>query len=227
MKRLIILLFVFVLCGISFSAQSKNLFVHNLPNDVCLSNSIDTWVDLPATSTATILATTSISTATLVASGTSYTLAAADYTDVIFPRNLIVDVYFAVGESTSVVTGNLIITGYNQLGKSMSETIAISTTAATGVVAWSTVTNLEFTDVTATSTSGDASLSVGVGTKIGLSNNIQNSGDILKCIEDGATSTTYTLSTTYETTDFASDPDGSKDYYIYYTNRTNNIKYKY
>jgi len=227
MRRLLVLLFVFALCSISFATQSKNAFVWNLPNGVCMSNSLDTWVDLPATSSATILATTSISTATLVASGTSYTLAAADYTDVIFPRNLIVDVYFAVGEPTAVVTGNLVVTGYNQLGKSVSETIAISTNSAAGVIAWSTVTNLEFTDVTATNTLGDASLSVGVGTKIGLSNNIQNSADILKCIENGATSTTYTLSTTYETIDFASDPNGTRDYFLYYTNRTNNIKYKY
>jgi hypothetical protein len=220
----------FVLSTFAFAGGqiTKRAYVFMRPVDINMGNSCVTWVDLPAASTASVLSTVSIATATLVANGTSYTLAAADYTDIVFPRNLTVDVAFSSGEATTTVTGNLVITGLDQFGKNNTETISISTNSANGVVTWSTVTTLQFSNVTIAGASvANASLSVGSGNVIALPDNIQSSSDIIKVIENGATSTTYIVNTTYDSIDFASDPDGSKDYYIYQIKRSNDIKYKY
>jgi hypothetical protein len=223
-------IFVLIFSSLAFAGgkYTKRSFVSSIPTDVNMGNSVMTLIDLPAATTTSILATTSISTATLVASGTSYTLISGDITDVVFPRNLTVDVSFDSGESTTTVSGTLVITGNNQFGKSTTEGIAISTNSATGAVGWSTITQVAFSNVTISGASeANAKLSIGTGNKIALSNNIQNTSDFLKVIEAGSTSTTYTGTTAYDTIAFATDPDGSNDYYIYFINRSNTARYKY
>lgn len=231
LKKIIILTALTVM-GISSIASAtvwnKKYFTRNLPTDINLTNSCVSWENLPVASTTSILSPTNISTATLVASGTSYTLAAGDYTDIIFPRNITVDMYFSVGESTTIVTGSCVVTGNNQFGRSTTETLSVSTNAVTSVNAFSTITNIAFSDVAIADASvSTTSVSVGSSVKIALPNNIQGTGDMIKVIEAGATSTSYTANATYDTIQFASAPDGTKDYYIYFMNRTNKLRYKY
>jgi hypothetical protein len=227
-KYILGLICLFVFASLAFSAGStKRDWVWNQPDDVSLGNTQQVLIDLSAASTTTIRSTIAIATTTLVANGTSYTLAGGGLTDVIFPRNLVADVYVSSNESTAVITGSLLVTGKNQFGESATETISMSTNSATGVVCWSTITSLVFSGFSVVTDTPNVSLSVGVGNKIALANNIEETGDIIKVIEAGATSTTYVLNTTYDSIDFASDPNATSDYYIYYIARTNKDRYKY
>ena len=227
MKKLLITSLLFALClSVGFSV-TKREFIYSLPNDVGIVNTLDNWQDLPAISTATILNSVTITTQTLVASATTYTLALGDYTDVVFPRSITADAYFSTGESTTTVTGTLNITGKDQFGKAQTESLSISTNSVNGVKVWSSITQLAFTEFTISSASTDAQLAVGTGLKIALSNNAVDSGDIIKVIENGATSTTYSLDYTNDAITFAVAPDGSKDYYLYYNPRTEKTRYLY
>lgn len=172
----------------------------------------------PATASATAYENaTSISTTTLVAGATTLTLANADYTDIITPRNVVAVVSFAVGKATTTVAGTLLVTGKNQRGESATETLTVSTTSATGSVAWSTITSLKWTitSITGRVDTDNALLDVGSGTKIGLPANLNASTEVLKVIENGSLTTTYTLSTTYDTITFVNAPDGSKNYQVW------------
>lgn len=222
------ILALFIFASISFAGNTKSNFIYNLPNDVCLVNIIDNWENLPAVSTAAILNSVSITTTSLVASATTYSLENGDFTDIVFPRNITADCAFATGEATTTVIGTLTITGKNQFGIATTESIAMSTNAVAGNVCWSTITSLEFNDFTISGASvSNIVLSVGTGLKIALSNNIESAIDIIKVIESGAASTTYILNTTYDSIYFASAPNGTNDYYVYYNARTNKNKYKY
>jgi len=229
MKKIILSIFgLFVFASFGLAAETKQSFVYNLPADVCLLNAMDNWENLPAVSTAAVLNSVSIATATLTSGTTIYTLAAADFTDIVFPRNITADIAFATGESTTTVSGSLIVVGKNQFGVSATETLAISTNAVAGNVCWSTITSLTYSGFTITDASeSTCTLAVGTGLKIALSNNIQNTTDAIKVIEAGATSTTYTMNTTYDSIQFASAPNGTSDYYVYYNARTNKTVYKY
>ena len=188
MKKLLFLVMLAMAISTNFLfASQKDNFLYNLPTDVCLVNSLDPFIDLPASSTATVLGV-AISTQTLVANTTTYTLALGDITDVVFPRNIVCDMYFAAGESTTTATGTLTVTGYNQFGRLTSEALVVSSNSINGDVAWSKITQLSFSGVTISGSSeSNVTLYVGMGTKIALSNNIGDSADILKVIETGIT----------------------------------------
>jgi len=181
-------------------------------------NSEQVIIDLADTSATAFQNATSVSTTTLVASATTYTLAKGDFTNIIYPRNVIAKVDFAAGVATTTVTGTCLITGTDARGNAQTETLTISTTSVTGDRAYNSITSITWT-VTAISgrtNTGNALLDVGSGNKIGLRNNITAAGDIQKVIEAGALTTTYTLSTTYDTITFVNAGDGSKDYHILY-----------
>lgn len=124
---------------------------------------------------------------------------------------------FADGVSTTTVAGSLVITGYNARGVAVTEPLTISTNNATGTVALSRITSLAWTitSITGRSSTTNASLQVGPGQLLGLSNNIIASGDIISVIfDDSGTSTvdtTYTLNTTYDTIDTTTTGDGTTD----------------
>lgn len=179
----------------------------------------ETFIDIAAASQ-TAYCDVDISTATLIAATTTQTLANADYTDIITPRNVTAVVTFDTGVATTTVTGTLTVTGTTTRGTSTTESITVSTTSATGNIAWRTITSLAWsiTAISGRADSTEASLQVGSGNKIGLSNDITAAGDVYKVIATGAleSSSSYTLSTTYDTIDFSDDPDGSSDYEVYY-----------
>jgi len=227
MKK-ILLSGIFVLLFVSSAfAWTKPQFNRELPNNYGLVNINDVFIDVPVASTHTIL-DVSISTQTLVANTTSYVLISGDFTDIIVPRNIVVDTNFASGESTTTFSGSLVITGFDQFGNAQTETIAVSTNSATGVKVWSTITKFDFISVVISGSSvADVSLQIGNGNKIALSNNLDATADIVKVIEDGATSTTYVLDVDNDAITFASAPDNSKDYRVVYVQRTRKERYKY
>lgn len=158
---------------------------------------------------------TDVATTTLVAAATTYT--GALITQPTNPMNIVAEVTFADGESTTTVTGTLYIVGVNARGESATETLTISTTQATGAVAFASITSLTWTitAITGRETTTNASLQCGNGTKVGLSNDIQAAGDIIQVIYDdsgtSADDASYTLNTTYDTIIFGTTNDGTTD----------------
>lgn len=230
MKKIFNLLvfFIIISCGFLSAGMTKGMMVALMPPDICIDNQLDTWENLPVASTASILNAITISTQSLTANTTTYLLLDADYTDIVFPKNVVINVDFATGKATTTVAGTLLITGLNQFGRTTTETISVTTTTATGSVAWSTITSLVYSGFTISGSSeADILLSVGTGEKIALTNNVRQSADFIKVIEAGATSTSYTPNYTYNTITFASAPDGSKDYYVLYKARYGKKVYDY
>lgn len=176
------------------------------------------YIDVAAAS-ATAYKNTTVSTATLVAAATTFTLANADYTDIITPRNIVAVISFAHGGATSTVTGTLVAYGYNNLGQYTTETLTISTNSATGSVAWRTITSYLLTITAISGASTDAAVNIGSGVKIGLPLDVLASNDIVKCIEGGALTTTFTVDSTYNSITFVNAPNGTNDYQVWLDNR--------
>ncbi|MFA6358582.1 MAG: hypothetical protein WCY09_08005 [Candidatus Omnitrophota bacterium] len=178
------------------------------------------WENLAAADTDSLKAV-SRSTGTLLAGASTWLLASSDYTDIIMPRNIVI-VDYTVNTGTLTVTASYAIVGTNHRGDTTTETISVSTTTGTtatgtGVVAWASITSITGTYTVASSSgAGNVRTVVGSGNKIGLLNDITASGDVKKVIEDGATSTTATINTTYDTIDFATDANATYDYSVIY-----------
>jgi hypothetical protein len=170
----------------------------------------------PAAASQTAFKNTTISTATLVAGATTFSLANADFTDIIHLRNATALINFATGIATTSVTGTLTITGTDHKDDSVTETLNVSTVAATGSVAWRSITSMTLTISSIVDASTDAQVQVGSGDKMGLAKDVIGSAYINKVIEAGALTTTYTLDTTYDTITFVNAPDGAKDYEVYF-----------
>jgi hypothetical protein len=180
----------------------------------------DIWL-APEIASATAYKILNISSATIMASATTWTLANTDYTNVITPRNLVFVSSCATTNSAQAMSLSALVTGIDARGNSTTETITFSTTTGTGNIAWSSVTSIKVT-ATKVGTGADTNISidVGSGVKIGLSNSCVASGDMLKVLENGAISTTYTLNTTYSTITFASAPNSTQHYQVLYKVRT-------
>ncbi len=167
---------------------------------------------------------------TLLTTATTYTLAGGSYADIITPRNIC-----AVIRSTAIATGGynhqitvisvpLVVTGINSLGEADTETITISTHSMTspteGNKAWLSITSLALGGsgtITFASGASCANVTVAIGTKnkIGLPFDLTYASEIKKVLENKAVSTTYSVNTTYDTIDFATDPNATINYQIY------------
>ena len=172
----------------------------------------------PEAASATAYKSVAISTATLKANGTAWTLAKGDYTDVITPRNLVFSATFAAGGSTKTINCIATVVGKNQRGESISSSISFSTTTGTGLSAFSTITSVSITCSAATNDklSSTVTLRMGSGVAIGVPADLKAVGEVLKVIENKALVTTgYTLSLVYDTITFAAAPDGTKNYIMY------------
>jgi hypothetical protein len=226
MKKIFIsFLFIFLLVSFSFASINRGVWKKRLPININLSNNVDYWSNLPAKSTSTIL-NVSISTTALVSATTTYTLANSDINDIVFPRNINIDTYFATGEVDTTVSGDLTITGNDQFGRVQIDSISVSTNTAISEKIWSSIQSLEFSDFSISgAVEANVVLSAGIDNKIALSNNIENTNNIIKVIEDGVVETNAIIDIVNDSITFNSVLDGIKDYYVYYTNRTNKYRY--
>ena len=180
-----------------------------------MSNQDNTYLDVAAQS-ATAYCSFAISTTALVSGTTTLTLAAGDFTNTITARNIVAKIGFATGAATTTVVGSLTVTGVNARGIATTSSIAISTTTATGVTAWRSITSIAVTvtSITGRANSENALIQIGSGNAIGLLNDVVSASDVVKVIEAGAVTTTYTVNTDYDTITFVNAPDGSKDYQV-------------
>jgi len=170
----------------------------------------DNFVALPTAST-TGRMTTTVSTTTLISAATSWTTTITEASE---PRNVTVDV---TTTSVTAMAGTFVIEGTNHRGNSTTETLTInSTNTVTGAVAWRTIDTATLTMTTITSASGDMTINIGTGDKIGLGNELAYADDVAFVDEDGTQTTTYTANATYDTIDFATDGNGTRNYKVYY-----------
>lgn len=230
MKKILFLMIALALATSSHAAWDTTYFPGELKtNRLQVTEGIvdipEVFFDIATASSFTYVAGNSVlgtvSTTTLVAAGTSYSLAVGDYSNSAYPRNVVAAIAVGAGSSTTTIAGTLVITGTDARGNAIVESLSVSTTTATGNYAYSSITAmaLSVTSLSPT-TSASAYVSIGTGVKIGLANNLDAAGDIRKVNEAGTATTTYTANTTYNTITFVNAPDGSKDYKVTYKVKT-------
>ena len=230
MKKLIVMLVmicfvknVYALSGDMFSTganeelriDSSGVIISS-PGGVITAH--ETFIDLAASATDFYrLVTVTLATATFVSGGTTWLLASTDYSNSPHGRNITIKADFSTGIATAAVTGSGVITGTNMRGSADSETIVFSTVATlgVGVEAWQSITSIALTG-TVSSAATAIGFAVGTGNVIGLVNNIVKAADIRKVIEAGSLVTTHTANAAYDTIDFATDGNGSRDYEVFY-----------
>ena len=190
------------------------------------------WFDIPTADTDTVYCQIM---STTVALSTTTTV---NITNPTFPRNIIAQMSFNVNvadvsvlsvTSITLTGGKLTIVGVNQLGETVSESMNLMTNSCVGTppagISYSTNCYASITSLTVSATrfSGATTpnvfLVVGTGNRIGLPGYINYSSDIIKVIEAGSISTTYTVGVNGDWIDFASDPNASSDYTVWFKNR--------
>ena len=186
-------------------------------------NAHESWVAPAAKDTDTIKGV-SVSTAILIAGTTGWQLSNGSLTDIIIPRNLTTQIAFENGTATAAVTASLAIVGVGAKGQAVTETIAISTTSTTGNEAYSSITSITMTTTGLVSHTDntEAVISIGIGDKLGLANNIGAVGDVYKIVEGDVLlvpSSTY-INATYDTYAPADIPDGTDNFEVWYNARS-------
>ncbi len=128
------------------------------------------------------------------------------------PRNVTITT-----TNVAAPSGNVVIYGKNARGRSISETISITAGATVaGVKAFATVTQI---DIPAGVSTSDT-VSIGTGTKLGLSRFLRGSFGVYKQNKNGADATVGTVNSTYSTVDVGTITTGD-DYTIYYAPNIN------
>ena len=163
----------------------------------------------------TVMASVNIATTTLVAGTSAYY--AANFTQVDYPRTISVTVSSAAAGATLV--GTISIVGIDSTGAACTESVTLSTSAtATSNYAFAYLTSITISVTSITGGSGYASMEIafGIGAKLGLPASINAATDVYVIIENGVSlSVSAQANATYNTIDFASDPDASKDYQVW------------
>lgn len=173
----------------------------------------------PATASATVFkSAVSVSSASLVTGSTAWTLAVADFGDIVSPRNVVAKLTYSAGTSTTTASAVLFISGYNQEGAATTESITFSTITTQGVgnVAWSSITSMTVAGYSGNNVDANVLISIGNGVQMGLVDNVSSSADIIKVLENGAVSTTYTVNYLYDTITFATAPNSSNNKEVIY-----------
>ncbi len=232
-------MFSISIIGISYAFDSS---VSEITTDEGFGTDV-TWIDVPSSSSQTFTGANgvSISTKTLVDGGTTFVQGAAyvagtnKFLQISFPRNIVFDIGFLLGESTTGANGTVLITGKDGRGNSTTETVLVSTgTAAApgiGVKAWSWVDSFDFSGFTISSATGQpqdggavsistCSLHIGVGSKLGLPYDVRLSTDIIQLTVDYvaySSATWKSINATHDTVDTSQlstglGPNGSRDY---------------
>jgi hypothetical protein len=133
-----------------------------------------------------------------------------------YPRNLVVTL---TDENASVTALSITIAGTLSTGEAGTETKALAdlTVGSTDLnEAWSEIDSITIDSVSGAG-AGDT-IDIGWGKKFGLSNAISADSDIIKVNEDydDADVDDLTISTTYNTVQFETDPNATHDYQVWY-----------
>lgn len=135
-----------------------------------------------------------------------------------YPRNLVVNITDGDASITAMVIN---ITGTYADGSACDQDLTFGTDLAVGEndmnYAMAQITGISVSSVTGAA-AGDT-IDIGWGKKFGLGNGIDASSDVIKILEndDDAEVANATISTTYDTVQFETDPDASNDYMVMYT----------
>ncbi|MBA7710988.1 hypothetical protein ES703_119938 [subsurface metagenome] len=136
------------------------------------------------------------------------------------PRNL------TISAAGGAPTGNIVVTGVDAKGNNIfptTETIAITPGGTTvGDVAFATITQIVIPATVLAATT----ISVGIGSKLGLSNIIYRTGDVYKCTKNGADysgAANITPNSTYNTVDVSTGGAivNGDDFTIHYRHNLN------
>ena len=146
------------------------------------------------------------------AAGENLTLAISTWTNAFCPKHPVVPVIVTTEDTGDTFTAvSTILTGYDQFGDFISETVAHTnssgTWTGTAVKAYDILVTASVT-VTGTTTTSDATI-IGYAKTYGLSKRIRASGDVVVSMFDGAADA-GTLSVANQTYVVAGTPDGAK-----------------
>lgn len=137
------------------------------------------------------------------------------------PRNLVIT---PGGSTTDVASCTVTVSGTSILGRSITETFAFSanqSTATTGSKAFKTVSSVAF-PASCEDDPYDATWSVGWGEKLGIARCMDNAGDLIRSLKDGATEATQPTVTAdadeveKNVADVNGTMDASADWIFYY-----------
>jgi hypothetical protein len=189
-----------------------------------------------------------ISTANLIAGGSTY-VGEAIVQSSGAPRNIIiVSSTVQVGASTTTLIGSATFYGYDGKGNFVSEmirfssrTIPISSTVTmtetnpvlyygVGNVAFAYISSFTIQITSMTDAFGESTeqvrIMIGWGQKIGLANDLQATGDVYKVTQTGGSDVTIAASnpslginTDYDTIVFPTLPNGASEYQVWYTTK--------
>jgi len=205
------------------SATIADIHIDSATCDDGFANIPYYYSDIAAKSQIAIFQGINLSTTNLVAGGTTYVT--ADLTQPGYPRNIVV--FSSISQNgvpitTAVVAGTVHVFGINSVGISTSEIMALvstaNATAGRGNVAWISISSITIDGVTISEVPVDATIlnqiCIGNSDKLGLYNSVNTTADIIKVIDNGANSTTYTANAFFRTIQFASTPNGTIDYTV-------------
>ena len=211
MHKLLVVLLLFSVTA--FAAYSRNWGRDlKLPSQHLLERT--TVTDAVATNTTYVLSANAGDT-----TGAGATVTAASITDPDVPRVLTVT---PGGTTADVAAGNVVITGTNCKGETVTDTLAFeanASSATTGVVAFKTITSIAFP---AEDADYDATWSVGITDKLGICKCLADAGDVAWASADGTYEGTRPTCTADvdEVEKNVCDPntacDGSKDFKFYF-----------
>lgn len=186
----------------------------------------ETFVDLPGGDDDVVLNSNNqvLTLATLVTAGTTYI--ASDLIQSTVPRNVIIFASVSVSalsQTSATLTATCYIRGLDALGRSTYtyQTVVTTNNAAVGVgnIAWSYISSMTITATSSGTVVIDGNkvdIQIGTGEKIGLVNDLDSTTDIYHVNEAGTVTTTYTANSTYNTIDFVTDGNSSRDYDVRY-----------
>lgn len=132
------------------------------------------------------------------------------------PRNITLTI---VDTTASIVDGDVVITGIDVNGNPTQETIDCASGAGTktGNVPFAIVTSVLPTGFTVLGGSGDETMGIGMGDKLGLPTGPNGKLlEVIKACAAGANETIGTVSRTYSTIDPTTATDGSADFDFWY-----------
>lgn len=186
-------------------------------DSVMNQNMFEGWVDVPANGALTAAYSTGKDTAGFT------TPVGVTITQTTFGRNMIIAFSSAV-PAGATLAGVTVIVGTSTYGTVVTETLVTSNTV-TGNVPFIFVSSItvtitacdQFVDLAAIGAT-KVSIALSSGKKLGLSNTISSGSDVYGLIEDDVAVApgSAVINATYNTITMSSDPDGSKNFRVYY-----------
>ena len=177
----------------------------------------ESFQNVPAPSTTSIVNAT-ISTSSLLANGTSFLV--RDIVQPGIPRNIVAIASFPFQSATTPVTMTMVVYGTAATGGyfASTETITITTTTATGKIAWAYISKFDITvSSVGESSHANVRIQIGNGYRIGLANRFESTSDVFKVVENSLVHiTSAAIDTQNWTLHPPTLPNGAQDYDVWY-----------